>query len=155
MNRLDYFRRQFRYEHWANSRVLDSLEEQDVDGTKQAGLIAHILISQGAWLARMDGLSTEGWDLFPKFTLEQSRMLLEKNRGKFDELFARLTEERLDKSRHYRNTMGEEFSSTYDAVFSHLLVHGAHHRGQIATLMRLDDKEPARTDYIFYDRGSA
>lgn len=154
MDRIDYLRRQYSYEHWANSYVLDSFADQNVEDGKPVGLMAHILICQGAWLARMEGLSTDGWDLFPNFSIEQCRLLLDKNRGKFDELLAKMNEDRLDKSRDYRNSMGEEFASSFDAVLTHLLNHGTHHRGQIATLMRQASKEPARTDYIFYDRGS-
>ena len=155
MNRLDYIRRQFDYDHWANGRVLDALVEQNLSDNKATDLLVHILTSLEIWCARMSGISTDGRDFFPNLTLEQCRLLLAKNKEKYDELLDEMDEKKLDEAHHYHNSMGEEFSASFATVLSHLLQHGAYHRGQIATLMRQSGAGPVRTDAVLHSFGDS
>jgi uncharacterized damage-inducible protein DinB len=56
----------------------------------------------------------------------------------------------------YRNSKGEVWSSSVDDILMHVAMHGAYHRGQIATVVRTGSGEtPAYTDYIHAVRSSA
>jgi uncharacterized damage-inducible protein DinB len=48
----------------------------------------------------------------------------------------------------YKNSKGESWKSTVEDVLTHITIHGAYHRGQIATAVRAAGGEPPYTDYI-------
>ena len=48
----------------------------------------------------------------------------------------------------YTNTKGERYSSRIVDVLTHVIMHSAYHRGQIASDIRADGGEPAYTDFI-------
>ena len=52
----------------------------------------------------------------------------------------------------YRNSRGEEFHTPVGDLLTHVLMHGAYHRGQIAASVRRAGGEPAATDYIAFTR---
>ena len=54
----------------------------------------------------------------------------------------------------YRNRAGDQFTSTLDAILTHVALHGSYHRGQIAALLRGADQTPNPTDYIAFRRGA-
>ena len=54
----------------------------------------------------------------------------------------------------YVNSKGEKWSSRADDILMHVVIHGAYHRGQIATLVRQSGATPAYTDYIHCIRSS-
>ena len=57
-----------------------------------------------------------------------------------------------DSTIDYRNTKGEQWTSSVDDVLMHVILHGSYHRGQIATVLRNGGEEPAYTDYIHCTR---
>jgi uncharacterized damage-inducible protein DinB len=48
----------------------------------------------------------------------------------------------------YTNSKGELWTSTVEDILTHLVIHSAYHRGQIASDLRSAGREPAYTDYI-------
>ena len=48
----------------------------------------------------------------------------------------------------YRNSKGEAWSNRVEDILTHVLMHSAYHRGQIALEMRAAGTEPAYTDFI-------
>ncbi len=54
----------------------------------------------------------------------------------------------LDQSVSYTNSQGEAWSSTVEEILTHITVHSAYHRGQIASDLRAAGMTPAYTDYI-------
>jgi len=48
----------------------------------------------------------------------------------------------------YVNSKGEKWTSRADDILAHVILHGAYHRGQIATIVRGSGETPAYTDYI-------
>jgi uncharacterized damage-inducible protein DinB len=54
----------------------------------------------------------------------------------------------LDKAISYQNSKGEAWSSAVIDVLTHVLMHSAYHRGQIASHMRESGRTPAYTDFI-------
>src|SRR5207244_12265232 len=51
---LDYLRRLFAYDDWANREVLSSLRSASNPPPRSLKLIAHILSAEGLWLARIN-----------------------------------------------------------------------------------------------------
>jgi uncharacterized damage-inducible protein DinB len=54
----------------------------------------------------------------------------------------------------YRNSAGEEFTSSLEDILTHVAMHGSYHRGQVAAWMRQSGETPTPTDYIAFARGS-
>ncbi len=48
----------------------------------------------------------------------------------------------------YRNSRGEPWTSTVGDVVTHVVIHSAYHRGQVASELRGAGFEPAYTDFI-------
>ena len=48
----------------------------------------------------------------------------------------------------YTNSKGEPFHDRVDDILLHVVLHGVHHRGQIAAAVRAGGGEPAYTDFI-------
>jgi len=48
----------------------------------------------------------------------------------------------------YTNSKGEAWTSTIWDILTHVVLHSAYHRGQIASHMRTSGQTPAHTDYI-------
>jgi uncharacterized damage-inducible protein DinB len=54
----------------------------------------------------------------------------------------------LDRPVRYTNSKGEPWTSTVEDILTHLVIHSAYHRGQIASDLRNAGQKPAYTDYI-------
>ncbi|MDF1506258.1 DinB family protein, partial [Roseisolibacter sp. H3M3-2] len=50
----------------------------------------------------------------------------------------------------YRTTAGDARRSTVGQILSHVALHGAYHRGQVAMLVRDGGGAPSSTDYALY-----
>lgn len=48
----------------------------------------------------------------------------------------------------YTNSKGETWTSTVEEILTHVVIHSAYHRGQIASDVRASGGTPAYTDYI-------
>ena len=59
-----------------------------------------------------------------------------------------LSPERLAERISYTNSKGERWTSTVEEILTHLVIHSAYHRGQIAADVRGAGQTPAYTDYI-------
>jgi uncharacterized damage-inducible protein DinB len=48
----------------------------------------------------------------------------------------------------YTNTKGEPWTNTVGDILTHVVLHSAYHRGQIAAGLRASGQPPAYTDFI-------
>ena len=144
MNLADYLRRHFAYDEWANREALAAMRTGGAD-ERSLQLMAHILSAERLWLERLkqQPQSTPVW---PKGDLEQcERQVAE---------MGRLWREYLDQiddlsvSIAYKNSKGQPWTSTVQDILSHVVMHSAYHRGQIASHMRECGQTPAYTDVI-------
>jgi uncharacterized damage-inducible protein DinB len=145
MNLADYLRRQFSYNGWANREVLTQMRAQGADA-RSLQLMGHILSAERLWLERMKQ-QPQSLPVWPMAGLEQCEALAAE--------MARLWTEHLEKvdgnffeTISYKNSKGEPWSSTVLDILTHVIVHSAYHRGQIASHMRETGQTPAFTDFI-------
>lgn len=92
--------------------------------------------------------------VWPSLTLEECEALAYANCEAFRQLVETLTPVSLARPVAYRNTAGVSFVSTLEDILAHVALHGAYHRGQIATTLRESGEVPASTDYIVFARES-
>jgi len=144
----EHFLQLLSYDDWANHEAAASIERAGAKAPEKARkVLAHIIGAHWVWYGRLreGGAKLAVWpELSRAECVEHSRRL----RTSWSELLASLDEAGLKQPISYKNSKGEPWSSTPDEILTHLTMHGAHHRGQIATLLRDSGNEPAYTDYI-------
>tara|TARA_R110002096_G_scaffold172757_3_gene346677 strand:+ start:6846 stop:7289 length:444 start_codon:yes stop_codon:yes gene_type:complete len=133
------------YDRWANKKVLDVLAVT-YENSECLKLMSHILQTQCVWAHRV--LAKEPIiEIWPNYSLEECNTLFENNSALLSDIGAQLEEIIV-----YKNSKGAVFSNKVADILQHLIIHGQHHRAQIAFLLRQNEIEPPITDYIFFLR---
>jgi uncharacterized damage-inducible protein DinB len=149
----DHFTRLFQHLDWADARVLASLRSAQNPQKRAQELYAHILGSEHTWLSRING-TTGRVEVWPVLTLDECERLRMENIAAFTDLVSRLTPDLLEKPVTYRNSAGDQYTSTVEDILTHVAMHGSYHRGQIAASLRAGGDTPTPTDYIAFVRGA-
>ena len=149
----EYFTKLFDHMEWADKRALESLRAMSSPPAKTVELMAHILGAERGWLSRVQGVSSP-IAVWPQLTLDESARVLDENVGGYRRVLANRSSAGLQEPITYRNSAGDQFTSTVEDIFTQVLTHGAYHRGQIAAQVRAAGGDPNPTDYIAYIRGS-
>ncbi len=138
--------RMLRYDRWANGETLRSLQQGTVPA-RSLKWLAHIIGAEFLWLSRIQGMRPE-LPVWPELSLEECERRLDQLARLELEQLAGGTGGPLSRSVGYTNSKGEAWSSTLEEILTHLVIHSAYHRGQIASDLRAAGAEPAYTDYI-------
>jgi uncharacterized damage-inducible protein DinB len=152
-NVKDHFARLVDHLEWADKRVLASLRASPHAPPKALELYAHILGSEHVWLSRMYGTPPQ-LAVWPSLTLDECERVAPENATQLRKIVDALTADALQRGITYRNSAGDQFTSTLEDILTHVMMHGSYHRGQIASLIRAAGDSPSPTDFIFYARGS-
>jgi uncharacterized damage-inducible protein DinB len=147
MELLEYLRRQFAYDEWANREVLAGLRRSAHPTERPLQLLAHILAAERLWLERIRK-EPQSLPVWPDFSFDQCRAQIAKLAELWRELFGQLSPTGLSEGITYKNSKGEPWSSTVQDVLTHVVLHSAYHRGQIASQIRAGGEAPAYTDFI-------
>ena len=137
--------RQIRYDLWANRESLVALKGACTPIEDAVRIAGHIVGISERWLARVEG-STADVGAWPDFPLEEIA-------ARQEELAARWLAQVREAADHrmvvYHDSRGRETANTLGELVQEVLLHAAHHRGQIALLLRMHGHEPAAsTDFI-------
>jgi uncharacterized damage-inducible protein DinB len=149
----DHFSKLFKHVAWADARVLQSLRAAHSVLKKDLDLYSHILGSEHVWLSRIKGVPAKV-AVWPTLTLDEAERLAGENVAAFEGVISELTEESRGTPITYRNSAGDQFTSTLEDILTHVCLHGAYHRGQIAASIRAAGDVPSPTDYIAFARGA-
>lgn len=149
---IEFFRRMFEYDLWANRQAAAALEKGGASSEKARKVMSHVVGAQRLWLDRFSTPIPANPQPFPDLPVEECRKAIEDLRLRWIRLLDGIGAGKLDDRLHYRNTKGVEFSTAIRDVLTHLLLHGAYHRGQVALLLRQADGIPSPTDFIVYVR---
>jgi uncharacterized damage-inducible protein DinB len=142
----DHLARLVRYDVWANRETLRSLGEGAVP-PRSLRWMGHIIGAEFLWLGRIAG-KAEPLPVWPDLSVSECEARLGELSHRLPD---RLRDERargLSRSVPYTNSKGEAWSNSVEEIFTHLVLHSAYHRGQIASDLRGAGREPAYTDYI-------
>ncbi|WP_421773304.1 DinB family protein [Gracilimonas sp.] len=136
------------YDRWANKKILLAIRELDESEIREKaiGLLSHILAAQKVWMNRIKGEKT-AVDIWPEFSAAEMSQIMQENTEKLNGLVTQS-----DKIITYQNSKGKEFKNAVGDVLTHVVIHGQHHRAQIAKLLREAGQNPPGTDYIFFLR---
>jgi uncharacterized damage-inducible protein DinB len=147
MNRKEYFLRMFAYDYWANRECVVAMNGASSAPSKTIGRIAHVLSAQKLWLERLRQ-QPQTMPVWPSSTLEECAKLADEMAVVWRDYLTQLSPAGFDNKIEYRNSKGEAWSSRVEDVLTHVLMHSAYHRGQVALEMRAAGAEPAYTDFI-------
>lgn len=153
MSSVDRLRRLFDYDSWANQKVLDVITEHEgfAHYDKALSLFCHILAAEELWYRRVTGTDLSGFEVWPDHTLSEVSKMNADFPPRWQALLSE-NEDTLDRSISYKNTSGTAYDTSLSDILHHLVIHGQHHRAQIASLLRDVDIAPPATDFIFYTR---
>ena len=155
MNTLTILKQLLVYNDWANRLTLRALKQSVQDHSKALRAFTHLLIAEREWLLRLkENKDTSGFDFWQEFTLAEAETLAAENSGAYQELIESLTEDDLGSVAVYKNSKGIEYRTPFREILTHVFLHSAYHRGQVALAMREAGGVPAYTDYIAFVRES-
>jgi uncharacterized damage-inducible protein DinB len=142
----------FDYDYWANRAALASLSTIPGDAGRAAKYFAHIVGAQRVWLSRFETPDSPPAEPWPALTFNEAQAAVEVLHKRWMNVIDQLTPEKLAQDLAYRNSKGQEFRTPIQDVLTHLVMHSAYHRGQVAAAVREAGGKPASTDYIAYVR---
>ena len=147
MELLEHLRRQFAYDEWANREVLAGLTASAHPPARPRQLLAHILSAERLWLERIRK-QPQSLQVWPDLTFEQCEAQIVDLASLWREFFNKLSPAGLPETVVYKNSKGEPWTSTTEDILTHVMLHSAYHRGQIASQVRAAGEQPAYTDFI-------
>ena len=151
MNLADYLRREFAYDEWANREVLNAIRAAGganvTANQRSLQLMSHIVAAERVWLERLKQ-QPQSVPVWPEPDLAQCEAQAAELGGLWLEFLDLITAGDVSQSISYKNSLGEEWTSTIVDVLTHVIMHSAYHRGQIASHMRASGQTPAYTDFI-------
>jgi uncharacterized damage-inducible protein DinB len=144
---VDNFRRLFRYDHWANEEVLNSLKAAKDAPSRSLGLLAHVLGAEYVWYSRLRRAPSP-LAIWPQLTVAECEHHVLALRDVWEGYLNTLGPSGLTEVVSYTNTKGDVFNTGISDILMHIVMHSAYHRGQIASDMRANGNTPASTDFI-------
>jgi uncharacterized damage-inducible protein DinB len=144
---LSYLQKLFAYNHWATAEAISSLRAAVSPPDRALKIAAHVLGAEWLWLARLRN-EPPPVPVWPEWALDDMQNAMDGLRGEWNCYFAGLAENGLSRDVAYVNTKGETWSNTVQDILTHVTIHSAYHRGQVATKLREAGHEQAYTDFI-------
>ncbi|HEV3306241.1 MAG TPA: DinB family protein [Candidatus Sulfotelmatobacter sp.] len=149
MDVLKHLQRQFDYDAWANGEVLAAIKASETgsDPRQSLKLLAHILSAERLWLERLRQIP-QSLPVWPELTFENCQAQIIELAALWSEYLSQVSDALLSEEITYKNSKGESWTSSVQDVLTHVVMHSAYHRGQIASAMRAGGGTPASTDFI-------
>jgi len=147
VNLADYLRRLFTYDEWSNREALSAIRAAGGANERSLELMAHILSAERLWLERLKQRPPSS-PVWPRSDLEQCEAQAAELGRLWRDYLDLITAGDVHQSVSYKNSKGEAWTSTVEDILTHVVMHSAYHRGQIASHMRASGQTPAYTDFI-------
>jgi len=138
----------------AHMRWADALAANALDAAPEPDAVryfAHVASVEHLWYSRIMG-HTPQFAVWPELSVSDAGRIAAEHADLFERLLSTSTEDALAKIIAYRNSAGHDYESSVADIVTHVAMHGEHHRGQIARLLRTAGHEPPYTDYIQFTR---
>ena len=141
----------FKYNDWATRHCAESILNLKKKSNKAEEILSHLISAQQIWLNRVlqRDVVTDPWK---KLTEEEWIPKSTPLTSEWINFLEGLHENDFEKRIEYTNTKGDRFTNTIKDIVVQVLNHSTYHRAQIALLIRQAGGEPAKTDYILYQR---
>ncbi len=146
----DYFARLLRYDAWANTETLGSLRRGEVP-SKGIRWMGHIVGAGALWLARLHEVPPT-IAVWPELSVDDCATGIGRLAEGWHDYLEGLAADDLGEPIGYRNSLGEYWTSSVGDILTHVTMHGAYHRAQIAAVVRESGGMPAYIDFIHATR---
>ena len=150
MNTVEHLRELFRYNDWANRRIVVALKENECERARQ--ILAHLVTTEHEYFERLYGKDSTGFDFFPDLNIAECGDVAKATAERYEKLLRGFDEEGLDIVARYRTSEGKRCENTYRELLSHVVIHSSIHRGNIMLKLRESGYAPPVIDYIIYLR---
>jgi len=146
----------FEFDLWASSRLARTLAALEPLDERVHTLWAHLVGASELWLARVEGRPTSGLAVWPagvpaaELARRQAACA-----ARWHTLLSELDDAALARRVQFVNSAGEPCADPLEAILRHVVLHGVHHRGQIAQRLRAGGQTPENLDYIVWRRRTA
>ncbi len=144
---VQYMKRLFSYDGWANREFAIALESQDPTPQRSLRRLAHILSAERLWLERLENRK-QTHAVWPEFSIRQCKSEIEDLSQLWREYLSTLDGAALLQQVNYKNSKGEPWTNQTQDILMHVIMHSAYHRGQIAADFRAAGVTPPYTDFI-------
>ncbi len=148
----EYYLSIFKYDLWANRKLIQSLKEQNIKDESVLKLLSHILISESVWMKRIKKLDYKGLNFWETLSLDKCETMAAEVNREYLDFIEKSSGETLGERMVYQNSKGENCENTIRQALTHVAFHSTYHRGQIAREIRKLNREPVLTDYIAFVR---
>jgi uncharacterized damage-inducible protein DinB len=159
--------RLYDYSYWANRKLFQIVSQLSTEQFTQTvagsygsvrNTLVHVLSAEWGWLDRCGG-ARRGPALKPEDYPTAQAVIDAWNAVEVHvrEFLSNLKDEDLARVVEYTSPRGEKRSGVIGPLLQHGAIHGVHHRGQVALLLRALGHTPGNFDILFYDaeKGSA
>lgn len=146
MEILEHYRKLARYNEWANLEVITSFRGMSSPPDGSLRLMAHIIGAEHVWLARLMRKEPP-IPVWPELAVEVCEGQIKELAHSWKSYMAG-SPELLEHNVAYKNSKGESWTTRVHDILTHVFMHSAYHRGQIAADMRRAGNAPAYTDFI-------
>ncbi|MBB2146878.1 damage-inducible protein DinB [Pedobacter sp. LMG 31464] len=136
------------YTKIADSKLIEIFKQHQEISPKAIALFNHVLNAQHIWANRILGLLPK-YQVWETYGTEMFEQISDEN---FELLTQIIKNIPLDKEITYTNSLGDQYTSLAKDILFHVVNHSTYHRGQIASLFKLDGITPPVTDYIMLKR---
>ena len=136
---------------WADQRVIAALADCPAAQEEALPLLSHLLAAEHVWLAQLERRAASR-PVWPTLSLAECETLAAENATGYAAYLVRLGEADLAEVVQYKTTKGVECTTPAIDILTHVVIHGAYHRGQIAKALGRAGTPATDTDYITFVR---
>jgi uncharacterized damage-inducible protein DinB len=136
---------------WADAQSLAAIRDHAGTQADALPLFGHVLAAEEVWLARLEA-RPQRCPVWPTLAVAECETLAAENARGYQQYFAKLTDSELGTLVRYKNTQGHEYENSVLDILTHVVIHGAYHRGQIARIIGRAGGPRPNTDFIAYVR---
>src|SRR6266545_1562910 len=135
MELLRHFHRQFAYDGWANQEAVASIAKVKPAPPGALRFLSHLVSAQWLWLERLER-QKQTFEVWPAWSLAECDVQAAKLPPLWQQYLGGLKPAALASPVSYTNSKGERWTNAIADVLTHVLLHSAYHRGQVATDLR-------------------
>jgi uncharacterized damage-inducible protein DinB len=147
MDKLDYLKRLYNYNHWANKESARVATAISSERERAFRILSHIIGAERLWLERLHG-DPQTTAVWPELEMASVPQLLDDLHDQWMRFLDNQREDKLLRPIPYKNSKGHPWASRVEEILTHVVLHSSYHRGQLALLTREADIEPPLTDFI-------
>ena len=149
MDGKELLMRMMDFDRWANAKTHEAIVPVAGEAKQAVTLLAHINLGWDAWMERMEKVERKV-DWFPKVGLDECEETGRRGQRCWDSFLTSYQGDWTGKEFETKLLDGRTGVFSLTDILLQLISHGAHHRGQINSMVRAAGGTPPYTTFIGY-----